>query len=90
VPGEPSVANEHEWPSWNDFLRGTAALFGGRELCDCYRADYVLGVTPKPPESEKFENRFYVTPDGNTSGAGEEGRRCLRWGLGGLEGWVRV
>ena len=23
--------------SWNDFLRGTSALFGGRELCDCYR-----------------------------------------------------
>lgn len=25
--------------SWNAFLRGTSRLFGGRELCDCYRED---------------------------------------------------
>lgn len=64
-PGEPSVANEREWPSWNDFLRGSNALFGGRELCDCYREEYdPLKGQIKPPEEEKHENRFYTTPDG--------------------------
>lgn len=59
--------------SWNDFLRGTSALFGGRELCDCYRREYILGVTPRPPEKEKFENRFFITADGATAG-GSVGR----------------
>ncbi|KAI7840403.1 hypothetical protein COHA_005834 [Chlorella ohadii] len=66
-PGQPSVANEHEWASWNAFLRGTSRLFGGRELCDCYREDlfeyfdprFRRFVTWKPPEDEKFENRHY-------------------------------
>ncbi|KAL4440174.1 hypothetical protein ABPG75_003175 [Micractinium tetrahymenae] len=59
VPGEPSVANEHEWPSWNDFLRGTSRLFNGHELCDCFRADWVPGSGWKPAEEDKHENRFY-------------------------------
>ncbi|KAL4438729.1 hypothetical protein ABPG77_006333 [Micractinium sp. CCAP 211/92] len=68
VPGEPSVANEHEWPSWNDFLRGTNRLFNGRELCDCFRADWVPGSGWKPPEDEKHENRFYRRRLGGAGG----------------------
>lgn len=54
--------------SWNDFLRGTNRLFNGRELCDCFRADWVPGSGWKPPEDEKHENRFYRRRLGGAGG----------------------
>ena len=62
--------------SWNDFLLGSSALFGGREACDCYRAEARPEEGWKPPESEKFENRFYRDP---AAGLSSEPGCCMGW-----------
>lgn len=40
--------------SWNAFLLGTSRLFGGRELCDCYREDlFQVGMLNTGTESRQ-------------------------------------
>lgn len=85
LPRTPPLAH-----SWNDFLRGTNRLFNGRELCDCFRADWVPGSGWKPPEEEKHENRYYRRRLGGAGGdifggwVGGRGGRPGRAGGGSL------
>eukprot|EP00662_Eupelagonemidae_sp_cell21_P039591 gene39591-17948_t len=57
------AGDSKEWPSWDEYLRGSTAAFGGRMCCDCKR-----GIVP-------FANKRRVIPT-RKARAPKGGRWC--------------
>ena len=51
----PSMTWRSGWGTWSEYIRGTNAVLGGREICDCYRQE-------KSGAEQIRENRFYAAP----------------------------
>eukprot|EP01065_Artemidia_motanka_P003801 TRINITY_DN1180_c0_g1_i1.p1 TRINITY_DN1180_c0_g1~~TRINITY_DN1180_c0_g1_i1.p1 ORF type:complete len:328 (+),score=112.43 TRINITY_DN1180_c0_g1_i1:426-1409(+) len=75
--GSGSVVWQKEWPTWEAYLRGSTAGFGGAMCCDCLRAPQphvnkrrVIPARTMRRNRERHwlsqrENRFYSAPDGS-------------------------